>query len=188
MESKSNSKRKNNWIIVLIGIICLVVAFVLILLFFMQGKKTSSNSGGSTESMQSMVCSAGNVAYPYFKYDNSKSKSIEITSTFNEEKLDSIMLIYTLDYDSAEEAERSNVENHTSLAKQLQEDSLSVDEFGANYSVLGKSLQLNLFAKANKLTGITAKYFLIDNTSGSHKMDTLMKMYNAKGLDCVLKK
>lgn len=187
MEHNSHKKKRGQkWVLILIGIICITTAFVLLILFLLQGNTKTISEGSNIETTESITCEGSNTPYPFFKYDDSKSKSIKINAIFNDSKLETISLTYRLGYDDAKQAEQSSAENHASLNKQFYEDSLGADSLGTHFSVLKKTMQLSLHADATEITGITSKYFLIDNTSDNHKKESLTKIFNSKGLDCII--
>ena len=182
---EKNRKSDYRWIYALIVVGCVVVAVVLIILFLLQGNiKTTSNS--EVEVSESVACEGEGIFYPFFRYDNSKNKSIKINVVFNGDKFETINLIYKLDYDDAEQIEQSNAENHAAMNKSFADDSLGVDSFGAHYSNLDDGAQMTLYAKAKELNGVTAKYFLLDGVT-NYTRETLTKKYNSQGLDCVIK-
>ena len=187
MENNTHKKKQGHkWILVLIGIILIVTAFVLLILFLLQGNTKTIGEGGSIETTEAITCEGNNIAYPYFKYDNSKEKSLKINAIFDNNKLETITLTYKLTYDDAKQAEQSSAENHASLNTQFAEDSLGADALSAHFSLLKNAMQLSLHADAKEVTGITSKYFLMDNDNGNHKKESLTKIFNSKGLDCII--
>ena len=183
MENKS--KKDHGWIYVLIGLICVIVSIVSIILFLLQGD-TKTTSGGKIEVSETITCEGDGIFYPLFKYDNSKRKTILIKALFNDDKFETINLVYKLDYDNIEQAKQSNNENHAAMNKSFAADSLSADSFEAHYSDLKDGAQMALYAKAKELNGVTAKYFLLDGVTNYTK-DNLTKKYNDQGLNCIIK-
>lgn len=184
----NNHKKKgiHNWILVLIGIICIVTTFVLLIIFLLQGNTTISDEGGDVDITESITCSSDDFTYPFFKHNEANGSSIKINAIFDDSKLDTISLTYKLEYDEEEQAKQVSAINHASLNGHFKDDSLGADALGAHYSVTKGTMQLNLHAEASDITGITSKYFMIDNTSGNHSKDTLIKMFNNKGLNCII--
>lgn len=186
MENRSRKKKDKKWILILLGIICIVIAFVLLILFLLQGNTKTISEGGSIEPTEAITCTSDEVVYPFFKSNDAKSRSMKINAIFDNDKLDIITLTYKLEYDDAKQAEQSSAENHAALNTSFYDDSMSADSFDAHFSVLKNSMQLSLHAEAKEITGTTAKYFLIDNVSGNHKKESLTKILNSKGLDCII--
>ena len=178
-------KESREWIYVLIGIICIIVTVVSIVLFLLQGS-TKTITSGEVEVSESVACEVEGISYPFFKYDGSKSKSIKVNIMFDGDKFETINLIYRLDYDSTEQVEHSNNENHAAMNFSFEADSLGVDYFDAHYSNLGDTAQMTLYAGARELNGVTAKYFLLDGVT-NYTRDTITKKYNSQGLNCVIK-
>ena len=181
-----NNKSKNRWIYFLIGILCLVAAVVLLIIYLLQGRITVTNEGGEIETTESITCTSDKVSYPYFKEDDSKKKDLKINAIFNDNKLDVMTLTYQLSYDDENQAKQASAEHHAELNKQFYEDSMDADSLGTHFSVIKGIMQLSLRAESKEITGVTSKYFLIDNTSGIHKKDSLVKIFSNKGLNCTI--
>lgn len=181
----SEESRSKKWIYFLVGSVCVVLVVVLVILFFLQGD-TKITGEGDVSVVESITCEAEGLWYPYFSYDNSNSKSIKINALFdNRDKLDTISFVYRLGYDDSSMAEQSSASNHAAMAKWFEEDSLGVDSFEIRYSNMGDAMQMEMYAKAQEINGVTAKYFLLNGSNGSNR-DALTKNYNDKGLNCVI--
>ena len=182
---EEGKKQNREWIYVLIGMICIIVTVVSIVLFLLQGTvKTVSRS--EIEVSESVVCEGEGLFYPLFRYDNSKGKSIKINVVFDEDRFETISLVYKLDYDNTEQSKQSSVENHAAMNKSFYEDSMEADSLDVRYSNLGDAMQMTLYAEAKQLNGVTAKYFLLDGVT-NYTRDTITRKYNSQGLDCVIK-
>lgn len=183
MEQEKQQNRE--WVYVLIGIVCIIVTVIAIILYLLQGS-TKTISGGEVELSESMACEGEGFFYPMFKYDNAKSKSIKINIMLNDDKIDTINLIYELGYDDAEQIKQSSAENHAAMNFSFEDDSLGPDALRAHYSNLEKASQMALYAEAKDLNGVTKKYFLLDGVNSLTK-DNIAKKYNELGMNCEIK-
>lgn len=184
---KKRKKSRTNWPAT-IGTSLLLTAIVLIICFFLQGETKVVNNGATVESSKSLVCEAEGKQYPFFKYDNATKKTTKINATFNGEKLDTISLIQELYYNSSDEIVRSEAENHAALNLKTQGEGLGPDAFGANYAKLSDRLKFSMYARAEKLTYETVKYFELDWVeSGTYNLPTMEKIYTEQGFNCSAK-
>ena len=171
---------------VLTALICIFVSFVLIIISFLLGNKKVTSSDGDVSVSESMTCSKDGILYPFFKYDNSKKKSLKIDIILKGDKLYSINLVAGLYYDSVEQIKTSNNENHAALNQSFSDNSMESDSLKANFSSFDDSMQLSLYAEANDLNSTNAKYFLMGPVS-KYSKDKITKELNSRGLDCVIK-
>lgn len=178
-----DEKVKSGWFYYLVGVICVVLVVILVILFLLSGRITI-NTGADSSTVKSVTCEGEGLMYPFFTYDNAKSKSTKIVASMNNnDKLDSINLVYRMEYDNPKQVSESNAVNHVDISKQFAFDSLEYDSFNARFSDLNNVMQMTLYAENRELNGITAKYFLIDGTS-VFTINELTKAYNGLGLDC----
>ncbi|MBO7718370.1 hypothetical protein J6S37_02655 [Candidatus Saccharibacteria bacterium] len=182
----NNKTGSNRWIYVLAVFLGTVIIFVLIAFFLMNGSGKIINTEGDISVTESMVCSENGIIYPFFTYDNSNSKNIKINVVFKDDKLDTISLIASLYYSTAEQIKQSSASNHAALYESFYADSMSADLFDMHFSTLDDAMQMTLYTDAKKLNGMNSKYFLIDSVSGFTK-EKLKKEFNSHGLNCVIK-
>ena len=184
MEASSERKKL---ILSISGALFVLVVVLLILFFFFNGSTTIVDGGIEVENQTSIVCTSEDIAYPLFSIDNSDSKNLKVNAMFDDDKLETIMLTYSLNYSSPSAAEKSRDANHIAMNANFEKDSLPPDYFDAHYSLMGNTAQLILYARGSDLNGITAKYFLLGDTNGSLKKDLVTKTLNNSGLDCVVR-
>lgn len=188
MEKNPHKEKKNHsWIFVFIGVILILSAIALIILFLLNGSSKSIFGGSNVDVSDSLVCSSDEVSYPFFAYDNSKSKSMKINATFNDDKLDTIFLTYVLEYDDSEQADKSSTENHIALNKQFYDNSLNTDSFDAHFSAINNTMQMSLYAKAKEINDTSSKFFMLEDSNGSNKKELIVKSLNNHGLSCIVK-
>ena len=182
---EQSQKQNREWIFVLIGIICIIVAVIAVILFLLQGNIRTEGSG-EVEMTESVVCEGEGVSYPLFRHDSSNSRTMQISVLLGDDKIDTINLVYKLDYNSFDESKQSSAENHADMNRSFSEDSMGPDSLGATYSSFDDGMQITLYAKAKELNGVTAKYFLLDGVN-SYTKDNIVKKYNGLGLNCEIK-
>lgn len=185
LENNRKKRDKNTWLIITSIILVCIAAFCLIL-FLIQGKTTVTDSYKSaTETQGRLICESQTTTYPLFTYDSSTSKSMKITAIFKNNDLNSISLIYKLNYDNVEEITQSEASNHASLNLTTQKDGLGPDAYNATYGKLNDGLQLSLYATGGDIDDKALRYFMLENlTSVPYSKDKIAKIYTNQGLKC----
>lgn len=182
-----NPKKKQNLtvILVIVGIALVCTAVVCLLLFLMQGETTITENDDGEQTAEKIICKSQEVSYPLFDYDNSDSKSMEVTATFRDDKLDSISLIYRLYYSDAKQIESSESINHAALNISSQGAGLGPDAYNAKYSKLKDSLQLSLYAEKDDINNKALPYFMLTKINvAPYTQDKVAKAYANQGFDC----
>lgn len=187
MEEDSPKKSKRyiaSWPMLII--LLLVIAIIIFLIwFFTRGNVTTTGSNPEIESVDSIVCDITDSKYPFFTYDNSTKKATKVTTTFRNNKLDTVSLIHTLYYPNIEESGKSETLNHAALNINTQNAGLGPDIFNAHYTTTSDSMQLLLSAKTKEISSDTAKYLLLDETNGgNYTKSVVLKNYKNKGFSC----
>lgn len=151
------------------------------------------NSGGTTtrgsypnnQKNISLHCTARDLTYPFFRYDNANSKSTVINAVFKDANLDSISIVHTLYYSDKKEVEGSEAQNHAAMGIKFAEDGLGSDPFSAHYSKQDDAMSMTLFAQSDELTAKARKYFLIeDNASTNLSVSALTSIYQKQNFTC----
>lgn len=184
MQNKTHQRSNDHrWIYYLMGLLFIVVAVVLAILFSLNGKTTISDQGETVETMQSISCANKNVSYPFVGVNSSDNQSIKLDIILNNNKINTASLTYQLLTDSnSVEQTRTNIS--IAINKFFAKDSLEHNALNATFSSLPDSVQMTLYAKAKDITGITAKYFLLESANGKYDNDTVIKALEEKGLLC----
>ncbi len=182
MEEKSSSNQNYNWIFVLLGSLLTIAAIVLVLLFLMQGKTTSIDPGSEVTTTESITCESTTTKYPILS--GGTLSNLKINAIFNNDKLHTISLTYKLNYGNNEAAKQGSATNHAAMNKSFSKDNLEPDSFDATYSILEDTFQMTLYAEAREINAISAKYFLLEDSS-KYTKEILTKTYNEKGLNCL---
>ena len=185
-ESPKKSKKKKiaSWSLLIV--IVLVITIVILLgWFFTRGNVTVTGDNPEIEKTDSIVCKNDNINYPYFSYDNSERKEMQITAIFTSDKLETISLLHTLYYTNHKDANTSETLNHATFNLETQNAGLGPDIFSAHYSVSNDNLQLTLNAKKKDINSNNAKYLLLGElTGGDYTKLDVQKNYKNSGFSC----
>jgi hypothetical protein len=164
-----------------------IVAFVL---FLLNGQTIITGEYEGQKIVETLVCESKVTAYPIFKYDNASSKDLKINAAFDNDKIETISLIYRLNYTDKEEINFSEARNHSAMNQSFNSDGLQADALSAKYGVLNDGLQLSIYAKGEDINSKTLKYFMANSITNMKDLtkEKLAKIYNAVGLDCKIRK
>ena len=186
MEQKTLKNQNKKALLCLIGIILLVVAAIMLILYFLRGETSIDNSGGDYDAVQSITCEGNNVDYPLIKSISSESNYLKIIIVTDKDKLKTVSLTRTIIGVDGSNVENSRAKVRYEMNKHFDSDNLSPDSFSVTYSSVDDGFQVRLFAELKDLNGMTYKYFLLENAGGNLKKDNITKIYNEKGLNCVI--
>ena len=185
-EKKIKKKFGNRSTFILIGMGFVVLAAALVIMFLLNGNVTVDNAPGDAIMTKSLVCESTQTAYPFASYDNSDNKNMRINVIFVNENVDRISLIYKLYYDDEEAIRTSETMNHANINTSFAADGLDVDSFGATYASLDDMMQMTFTASGREINEISAKYFLLEDSAKRYDRESMAKLYNSKGLDCII--
>lgn len=187
-EKKTKKVRISTGGLMLIGLLLIVVSVVSLVWFLIQGQTTVTGGWPEVETTQSLVCENDNKTYPFFEYDESIKKNIKINAIFNDDKLSSIALRYILYYDTKTKITDSENINHTAMSQSFAESGLEFDALGSDYSKGSDLLQFGLYANAEKINNISAKYFMLSelDRAGEYTQSMVKRDYQNKGFKCVV--
>ena len=185
-ESSSKKKQKRRGYELIVGILLFVLAIVLIIIFFVKGQVTVTGDFPDNEKTVSATCTSSTIGYPFFANNEAAKKDMSIKIVANEDKVDTLSLLYYLYYGSEDAITSSRDVNHYAVNKAFEEAGLEADALGANYSRLADSFKFTLFAKAPDLNSTTVKFFLLDGIKieDGIKYSTTKSMYKALGFKC----
>ena len=183
MEKGSSEKKRKIDIKSLFGLFLVLIAVVLIILFLTQGETTVTGGFPNNNQEVSLTCGSTAIKYPLFVEDNSNRRVLEIKVVADGEKVDKIGLVYQLYFNNENSIKESRDRNHYEMNRLFGEDNLEADALGAMYSKMSDSFKFSLFAESAELNKITAKYFMLSDTSDI-RYSTLKKYYQAQGFTC----
>lgn len=182
MSEYYNKKRKKNSATI-IGIILAAIIIVLSILL-LNGKTTTTGSYPDDISDESLTCTAENIDYPFFAYDNAIKKEAEINVLFSRDKLKSIALTYSLYYNNAQSITGSEAHNHAAMNISFGKNSMGADALNANYAKLEDRMRMNLYASGNEISNITLRYFFITTDNIPENVTTFKNIYQGIGFKC----
>lgn len=178
-------KKKNNTrVLAFLSCFLLFLAITIFFIVLFSGKKTIINGLADVNDTESLACE-GTIDYPFLIDNNGLKKKLTINATFNNNKLDSIALIYKVFSKKIDEIERITLDNNLAMVKSFSENGITADLLGTNFSNLRDASQMSLYATKKVVNQITAKYFLLDKLGWEYDRDKMSKVYNEIGLNCV---
>lgn len=170
---------------VFLGCFLLLLAGILVTTLLFKGSTTIVNGSADVNSVESLACE-GAVSYPFLENNDNSKKSLKINITFNNDKLDSMSLIYKVYFSTASEIEKNTSNNNVTMVKKFSADGFSADLIGAHFSKLKDATQMTLYVNEELINPTTAKYFLLDGLDGKYSRERVSEVYNKKGLNCVI--
>ncbi|MBQ3348592.1 hypothetical protein IJG90_03700 [Candidatus Saccharibacteria bacterium] len=181
MATKKISSAWLNWL----GMGLILVAIILIIWFFLRGQTITSGGHPDPVSNDTLNCKNVGMLYPYFSYDESEDKKIEVNIIFSDNVINSISLMADLKYNNEAKVKQSSDINQIALSKSLNNAGLDESSLSAKYSNTGDGFRMSIYATSEKLTTVTKKFFLISDNSKS--VEAYEKSYTDQGFTCVLK-
>jgi len=186
MEEESSKKSGTNWPLVMVISFFLTVT-VSIICLLLQGETKVTRDWPEPKTSISLVCETEGRLYPFFVYDNSTKKTTKINIIFKDNVIYAASLIHELYYNTSEEIEKSEAENHAAFNLKTQGEGLGPDIFEANYAKLSNRLKMSLYAKADIINFETVKYLELDwGESENYNLETVRKIYESKDYHCTV--
>lgn len=179
-ENKTIKKKQNNKVAIVI--VLLVVLLGVGILFLTQGSTTTGQYPEDVRS-ESLTCVKDNIDYPFFAYDNATKKTAKIDIVFNQDKMKSIALTYSLYYNDSNSITASEAHNHAAMNKSFAASGLEADALDATYSKLKDRMQMTLYANQNSDIA-NLKYFLIDRDITDYNLNSYKDYYISLGFNC----
>ena len=163
---------------------CLAV-LVVILFLLMRGKTVTVGQYPDPVSSVGVSCVNTGNKYPIFTYDSADKRETTVSMIFGGEKLASISLMHKLYYSSESLITGSEAHNHAAMNIDFGKNHLGADALGANYARLSDGMKMSLYAKADSITSVSAKYFLINfDEYLPETIEEFTKNYTAQGFTC----
>ena len=179
---KEKNERVKLWtgLVFLFAILLLTIATIV---FLTEGKSTIINQENIVENSKALTCEKSDVQYPLLTEDIGKG-TLKINFVFKNDRLSIVSLVYKVHYDDVSQIERNEVKTRIQMTENFSKDGLGSEALGVVFSALENALQLSLYANANEINGVTAKYFLLDDLNDLYKQKTMRDFYTEKGFDC----
>ena len=182
MEKKATNKTNVKVFFVIAGILLIILAIVALLCLFMKGETKISGEWLGTESTESIACHITNKVYPFYTYDNSKSKETEVNIIFNNNKIQSMSLVNILYYDDEKTAIDSENLNHIAMNDSFGANGLKFDDLNLKFAKFDGGLQMNIYS--DSVNGASAKYFLLDREYLDSDEPTIQKFFENNNFKC----
>ena len=177
--------KKSHKVLRLVCFLLFFLIIVLIIIWLLRGKTTKTTEKIPNIETESVYCSSDSFTYPLFRYDEAKSRNLEVKMVFSEEKLKTITLEYSLFYNSKELIEASEAHNHAEMNINFAKSGLNPDSYNAKYTILSDQMRMSLYANSSNFDETAKLYFLI-KTEGDFPTDesTLSRNYESQGFTC----
>lgn len=182
MEKKATNKNNIRVFFVLAGILLIILAIVVLLYLLMKGETKTSGEWLGTESTESIVCNIVDKTYPFYTYDNSKSKETKVNIIFDNNKIQSISLTNILYYDDEKVAVDSENLNHIAMNDSFGINGLKFDDLNLKFAKFDGGLQMNIYSE--NIDGVSAKYFLLDREYLNSNESTIRKFFEGNNFKC----
>lgn len=181
-------KRFTNWAL-LIGILLIVASVVLIIWFFLKGEVTVTGSYPKPETSDSITCIGADIPYPYFRTDGVSKTIINVTGVFEDDKLSTISLIYSIYYSNPNDVNRNIAVNQANINLATQADGLGSNIFNIHFSEFSDHIDARFYAEAKDITARSSKYLMLNSAleHDTYSKSLVEKIYTKQGLDCIVK-
>lgn len=180
---KSRKKTNKNWYILML-VVGIIILIVFIIWLLMKGDIKTTGEYPDDVKNSSLSCTTAGFKYPFSKYDESTKKETTVNILFINNKIDSITLIYTLNYDTERGIIASEANIHADMNKSFADSGLGVDALGANYAKTDNAMTLTLHADKGILDANSGKYFLINDIPIDSSISVYARNYKNQGFKC----
>lgn len=182
----SDSKEESKNILGKLILPLIIVVIVIIIYLLMRGKTTTTGGFPSPVRTESLICEAEGKHYD--KVDNlgSKTENIRVVALFDgTTSIQSIALKYTTTYLSKEATDKAHAHASVTLSQSLQDYGYDTWSLGSKFSVIDKTLNLDLYVKKEELNTESAQMFLVNVKNGlPTNMTDYKKNYVSQGFSC----
>lgn len=183
-EEKVKKNNKSNYEIIIGTVVFVAIIVGAIIFFLTQGSNITTGGYPDNVSDESLICTATDINYPVFTYDNSTKKEVKINILASEDKVKSISLIYSLYYNDMQSIKGSEAHNHAAMNTSFGKNNLSADSFNANYARLEDRMRMSLYVSGSDITTTALKYFFINAENVPENIATYKNIYKDNGFNC----
>lgn len=189
MRDKTRNSKNTKIQMMIAGVLLVCLAIVCIVGILIQGGTEVKGAYYGLETKEALACESDLVAYSLFDYDNSDSKNLRINATFVNDSLNSISLLYRLNYSSIEDIRISEAVNHAKVNEEFSKDEMSADSLDATYGIISDGLQFSIFTKSDSIKNEVLSYFMLDNVGSVKNLnkEKMAKIYTNMGLNCEIR-
>lgn len=170
----------------------MMVIGVIFLINILTVKETYTSANNTVTNINSLYCRATNLEKSYFDVTGTKSALHEIKVTFEEEKTNLISYTFTGTYNSEEDAKTHRDTMLAKLWKYLGANGFKHDYLKDDFSIIDNILRVNVIGNKDTLNSTTASVFSLETSEATRfnnqTIDSLKKIYGAKGFECKINK
>ena len=178
---------KTRKLISVILILDILIILVVVLILAMQGNTTTTGENPDNVEGQSLTCKSHSIKYPVFVNNDTDARDLKITANFYDNKLSAISLEYVLFYNTEQQINASEAQNHAAMNIDFGKNGLSADSFNANYSKMTNAMKMLLYTTNNDFNITSSKYFMIEAHEKKDLPETINEfeqIYKSQGFSC----
>ena len=185
----SKEYRKSKGWVLPVSLILILLIILIVIIILLNGHTTITSTFVDHKKTETLVCEGNKVNYSNFAYSDTDDKLLKINAAFENDKLETISLIYKLKYQDEDTRYFSEARNHAEINESFYSDGMKTDDLNAKYSVSGNNLQFSIYAKGEDINVKSLKYFMLYNIYEVKNLtkEKMAKIYNEAGLDCKIK-
>ena len=149
-----------------LGILFVVVLLAIVLLFLaLGGTHTTTGNFPADVETKTLECISSKQAYDKLSWDTSSpAGSARIVGIFSGQgSLVKLSFEYSITYESQESLETEEPYLRANLAKNLDKDGLSFDEFENKFTIHQNTISLAIYAEPDDITEKSSAYFLLSS-------------------------
>lgn len=166
-----------------------LVGIIITLVVLMTNSKTSYETGGNQiTSIAALYCKASSPASPFFESPDAMSQLYEIKYTYRDKKVDKTSFTYTGTFSSDAAAKTAASTLHAKYNEYMYTTNSDPEDMSPNFSSIDNQLVITLFFTGKTFNADIAPIMFISSTDvskiDSYSVNTLQKIYEARGFSC----
>jgi len=179
---------------VIVGSVLFAIAaivFIIALAKSMAGTTKTIGENPVDVTTKTINCQSKTIEYPFFAYDGSSGKNLNIRAEFRNDQIEVLSLKYTLFYNDARSVMDSENRNRAAMNRNLSKDGLEIEEYNAHYIATDSYFRMELYATTDELNDKAMRYFMLDANSNSTMLNTITEYqleYEKQGFSCTITK
>ena len=178
-------RNKNIRITLLVaGIAFTLISIIAVIAFLMYGERTIDYSNPAPIHNEILSCIHEGYNYPFFSFDYSLTKTAKVQFIFNENRISSATLKYTMKYGDEDMAIRSSDLNRSALHTSFGDNNIQPGSLNESYMVQSNTFIMTLYAENNTINNYSQKYFLIDDLPLTAERKQYERSLEEKGFKC----
>ena len=184
-ESSGKKDKKDHKFLKLFFFLLFLLIIILIIIWLLRGSKTTSGRYPENIKNESLSCVSNTAIYEKANERIADKRELKINAVFyGGNKLSSIGLIYTQDFDNDGDAYAAEAILHAQFYRGLQNMGYEHSRFNNKFSLMNNVLVLTLRTDANEIDDSTKDYFLIGSDNSLTTLQEYRTNYESQGFAC----